>query len=54
MNFSGIFISRPVATTLLTIGIAFAGALAFLRLSVAPLPQVEFPDIDDPGIDVRS
>src|SRR6201984_2929479 len=45
MNFSGIFISRPVATTLLTIGIAFAGALVFLRLSVAPLPQVDFPTV---------
>ena len=45
MNFSGIFISRPVATTLLTIGIAFAGVLAFLRLSVAPLPQVDFPTL---------
>jgi multidrug efflux pump len=45
MNFSGIFIARPVATTLLTIGIAFAGVLAFLRLSVAPLPQVDFPTL---------
>ena len=45
MNFSAIFISRPVATTLLTIGIAFAGSLAFLRLSVAPLPQVDFPTL---------
>jgi multidrug efflux pump len=45
MNFSAIFISRPVATTLLTIGIAFAGGLAFLRLSVAPLPQVDFPTL---------
>jgi multidrug efflux pump len=45
MNLSGIFISRPVATTLLTIGIAFAGVLAFLRLSVAPLPQVDFPTL---------
>src|SRR6202047_1728703 len=45
MNFSGIFISRPVATTLLTIGIAFAGILAFLRLAVAPLPQVDFPTL---------
>ena len=39
MNFSAIFISRPVATTLLTIGIAFAGGLAFLRLSVALTPS---------------
>jgi multidrug efflux pump len=45
MNFSAIFISRPVATTLLTIGIAFAGGLAFLHLSVAPLPQVDFPTL---------
>lgn len=45
MNFSEIFIARPVATTLLTIGIVFAGALAFLRLSVAPLPQVDFPTL---------
>src|SRR6202051_3961589 len=45
MNFSAIFISRPVATTLLTVGIAFAGGLAFLHLSVAPLPQVDFPTL---------
>ena len=45
MNFSQIFISRPVATTLLTIGIAFAGVLAFLHLAVAPLPQVDFPTL---------
>jgi multidrug efflux pump len=45
MNFSALFIARPVATTLLTIGIAFAGILAFLRLSVAPLPQVDFPTL---------
>jgi multidrug efflux pump len=45
MNFSKIFILRPVASTLLTIGIAFAGVLAFLRLSVAPLPQVDFPTL---------
>jgi multidrug efflux pump len=45
MNVSGPFISRPVATTLLTIGIALAGVLAFLRLPVSPLPQVDFPTI---------
>jgi multidrug efflux pump len=45
MNLSAPFITRPVATTLLTIGIAFAGALAFTRLPVAPLPQVDFPTI---------
>ena len=37
------FIARPVATTLLAIGIALAGALAFLHLPVSPLPEVDFP-----------
>ena len=39
------FIRRPVATTLLTFGIAAAGAVAFLQLPVSPLPQVDFPTI---------
>src|SRR5437762_2104022 len=45
MNFSQIFIDRPVATTLLTLGVALAGALAFRLLPVSPLPQVDFPTI---------
>jgi multidrug efflux pump len=45
MNISAPFIGRPVATTLLTIGIAFAGVLGFSRLPVAPLPQVDYPTI---------
>jgi multidrug efflux pump len=45
MTFSEPFIRRPVATTLLTLGIALAGVLAFFRLPVAPLPQVDFPTI---------
>ena len=45
MSLSGPFIARPVATTLLTIGIALAGMLAFFRLPVSPLPQVDFPTI---------
>jgi multidrug efflux pump len=45
MNVSAPFIARPVATTLLTIGIALAGIFAFLRLPVSPLPQVDFPTI---------
>jgi multidrug efflux pump len=45
MNISSPFISRPVATTLLTLGIALAGILAFSKLPVAPLPQVDFPTI---------
>ena len=42
---SELFIRRPVATTLLTIGIAFAGALAFGLLPVSPLPQIDFATI---------
>ncbi|MHB8886679.1 MAG: efflux RND transporter permease subunit [Methylovirgula sp.] len=45
MNLSAPFIARPVATTLLTIGIAIAGILGFLSLPVSPLPQVDFPTI---------
>ena len=47
MNPSRLFIERPVATTLLTIGIALAGILAFTLLPVSPLPQVDFPTIND-------
>jgi multidrug efflux pump len=39
------FIRRPVATTLLTVGIALAGAIAYFKLPVSPLPQVDFPTI---------
>jgi len=45
MNISSPFINRPVATTLLTLGIALSGILAFSKLPVAPLPQVDFPTI---------
>jgi multidrug efflux pump len=45
MNISQPFIRRPVATTLLTIGVMLAGSLAFALLPVAPLPQVDFPTI---------
>jgi multidrug efflux pump len=45
MNISAPFIDRPVATTLLTIGIALAGVVAFQLLPVSPLPQVDFPTI---------
>lgn len=45
MNLSTPFIKRPVATTLLTAGVAVAGLLAFPHLPVAPLPQVDFPTI---------
>ena len=45
MNLSRPFIMRPVATTLVTLGIALAGLIAFMLLPVAPLPQVDFPTI---------
>ena len=45
MNFSAPFVKRPVATSLLTAGLALAGVLAFRLLPVSPLPQVEFPTI---------
>ncbi|SAL20231.1 efflux RND transporter permease subunit [Caballeronia humi] len=45
MNLSRPFIARPVATTLLAIGVALAGMFAFVKLPVAPLPQVDFPTI---------
>ena len=45
MSLSTPFIERPVATTLLTIGVALAGAFAYFKLPVAPLPQVDFPTI---------
>ena len=45
MNISAPFIRRPVATTLLTVGIILVGAIAFKVLPVSPLPQVDFPTI---------
>ena len=46
MSISAPFIRRPVATTLLTIAVAIAGAIAFTVLPVSPLPQVDFPTIN--------
>lgn len=45
MNIPAIFIHRPVATILLTIGIALSGILAFTRMPVSPLPEIAFPTI---------
>src|SRR5215467_13473240 len=45
MSISSPFIRRPIATTLLTAAIAFAGVLAYTQLPVSPLPQVDFPTI---------
>src|ERR1700761_2995199 len=45
MNFSEIFIRRPIATSLLMAALALVGIVAFPLLPVAPLPQVDFPTI---------
>lgn len=45
MRFSGLFIVRPVATTLIWLGVVLAGALAFNYLPIAPLPQIELASI---------
>jgi multidrug efflux pump len=45
MNLSRLFIFRPVATTLLTLAVVLAGAIAFRLLPVSPLPQVDYPTI---------
>ena len=45
MNLSQPFVRRPIATILLTIGIALAGMVAYFVLPVAPLPQVDYPTI---------
>jgi multidrug efflux pump len=45
MSISTPFINRPVATTMITLGIALAGLVAFNLLPVASLPQVDFPTI---------
>jgi multidrug efflux pump len=45
-NFSAPFIRRPIATSLISLAILLAGAVAFRFLPVAPLPQVDFPTIN--------
>ena len=55
MSISAPFIARPIGTTLLAIGLALAGIVAYLNLAVAPLPRVDFPTIavsaSQPGAD---
>src|SRR5205085_12513855 len=45
MNLSAPFVARPVATTLLAIGVVLAGVVACTQLPVSPLPQVDYPTI---------
>jgi multidrug efflux pump len=55
MSFSALFVARPIGTTLLAIGLALAGIVAYFNLPVAPLPRVDFPTIavsaSQPGAD---
>ncbi len=46
MKLFALFIQRPVATTLLSLAISLCGALGFMLLPVAPLPQVDYPVIN--------
>ena len=45
MNFSRIFIERPVMTTLVTFAILLFGIVGFRALPVAALPTVDYPTI---------
>src|SRR5215831_16607239 len=45
MNFSEIFIRRPIATSLLMLAIALFGVLAYRALPVSDLPNVDFPTL---------
>src|SRR5213592_471944 len=47
MSPSRIFILRPVATSLLMVGILLVGAVAYYQLPVSALPQVDYPTIAD-------
>lgn len=55
MAISAPFIARPIGTSLLAIGLALAGFVAYFNLAVAPLPRVDFPTIavsaSQPGAD---
>ena len=45
MNLSAPFINRPIATTMLALGLVLAGFLAYLDLPVSSLPAIDFPTI---------
>ena len=46
MNISKIFIDRPIATSVLFLGIIFFGALGYMGLPVNDLPNVDFPTVN--------
>jgi len=45
MNPSRLFILRPVATTLLMVGLLLVGLVAYTQLPVSALPEVDYPTI---------
>jgi multidrug efflux pump len=45
VNLPAIFIGRPIATVLLTLGVALAGMAAFFLLPISPLPEIDIPTI---------
>src|SRR5271154_305797 len=45
MNFSELFIKRPIMTTLVMLGILLFGLLAYRTLPVSDLPNVDYPTI---------
>ncbi len=45
MNFTRLFISRPIMTTLVMVGILLFGLLGYRQLPVSDLPNVDFPTI---------
>ena len=45
MNVSEVFIRRPIATSLLMLGVALFGVLAYRALPVSDLPNVDFPTL---------
>jgi len=46
VNVSAPFIRRPVATTLIVVAVTLFGLLAYLRLPVSALPNVDFPTVN--------
>ena len=46
MNISEVFIKRPIATSLIMLGIAVMGVIAYRALPVSDLPNVDFPTLN--------
>ncbi len=46
MNITGLFIRRPVMTTLVMLGVLIFGMIAYTKLPVSDLPNVDYPTIN--------